>query len=75
LEKETEKWLADLVFKLEPERIYVCTEGQIVGYFWNRKKKQLHFISQKEVDKMTRKGLVWRRLGEEWIGEKTKKRS
>lgn len=73
MDKDTENWLKDLVYKLNPQKIYVNTEDKIVGYFWNRKKKQLHFISQKEADKMTRKGLVWKHLGEDWFTEVNKK--
>jgi len=65
MDKDTEKWLVELVLKLNPKKIYVNTEDKIMGYFWNRVKKELHFISQKEADKMSRKGLAWKHLGED----------
>ena len=74
MDKDTENWLKDLVYKLNPQKIYVNTEDKIVGYFWNRKKKQLHFISQKEADKMKKKGEAWKHLGEDWFTEVNKKR-
>jgi len=72
MDKDTEKWLVELVLKLNPQKIYVNTEDKIVGYFWNGKKKQLHFISQKEADKLTRKEIAWKHLGEDWFVNRDK---
>ena len=66
MDEKLEAWLLSLVEKLDPEKIVVNTEEGIVGYYWNRKKKELHFISLKESQKLSKKGLVWKPLGEDW---------
>lgn len=71
MDADTEKWIGELVAKLEPKSIYISTEGNIVGYIWNRKKKVLMFLSPKEVNKLTRKGIACQILGKDWF-EQTK---
>jgi len=66
LDKETEKWLTILVEKLKPEKIFVNIKDKIIGYCWNNKRKELRFLSQKEADQLSKKGMVWKQLGENW---------
>lgn len=72
MDVETEKSLGQLVAKLQPTSIYISTEGNIVGYVWNRKKKALMFLSPKEVVKLTKKGIAWKHLGEDWFETKSR---
>ena len=40
--------------------------GEYLRDFLGRRKKQLRFLSQKEADHLTHKGVVWKHLKEDW---------
>lgn len=66
MDKDTEEWFSKLVAQLDPHEVQVNNKETIVGYIWNRKKRTLYLISQKEANKLTRKGIVWKHLKEDW---------
>ena len=63
------EYLFKLVSELKPKEVIVPM-GLIVGYTWNRKKKELRFLTLKETEKLTKKGIAWRSLDEEWFDSK-----
>ena len=63
------EYLFKLVSELKPKEVIVPM-GLVVGYTWNKKKKQLRFLTQKETEKLTRKGIAWREIDEEWYDSK-----
>jgi len=71
-EKEFTEWMLKLVEALDFPEVFVNTEEKIVGYYYNRKKRQVHFITEKEAKKLTKKRIVWKALGEDWVFPKRK---
>ncbi|MCW1308279.1 MAG: hypothetical protein OH337_03665 [Candidatus Parvarchaeota archaeon] len=61
---DIEEWLDDLIAQLDPKEIIVPTEGTVVGYVWNARKQRLRFINEREAERLSQKGIVWKRLGE-----------
>lgn len=59
-------WLEALVEELDYPKIFIDISKDVVGYTYNSRKKALFFLTQKEADKLTRKGIVWRHMGEMW---------
>jgi len=53
--------IVELVEYLMPKHIIV-PQGDIVGFTYNRKKKELRFITEKEAKKLTRKRIAWWRM-------------
>jgi len=66
MDTETETWLLKMVDQLDPLSVHINKKDPIIGYLWNGKRRELHLISQKEADKLTHKGVVWKHLKEDW---------
>jgi len=63
------EYLFQRVSELKPRQVIVPM-GLIVGYTWNKKKRELRFLTLKEAEKLTRKGIAWREIDEEWYDSK-----
>jgi len=63
------EYLFQRVSELKPRQVIVPM-GLIVGYTWNKKKRELRFLTLKETEKLTRKGIAWREINEEWYNSK-----
>ena len=63
------EYLFKRVSELKPKQVIVPM-GLIVGYTWNKKKRELRFLTLKEAEKLTRKGIAWREIDEKWYDSK-----
>jgi len=72
MEPKREEWLVKLVKKLDYPELYLNIGKDTVGYVYNRVKDKLWFINEKEARRLTRKGIIWKRLGEDWDVRKPK---
>ena len=61
-----EEVVEKLLSELKPKEVIVPIRGLIAGYTWNSKKKELRFLTLKETEELTKKGIAWRSLSEEW---------
>ena len=66
-EEEFTEWLLKLVEALDYPQVFINMGENIVGFYFNKKKKELYFINAKEAKKLTKKNIVWKALGEDWV--------